>query len=226
MAEQRWSSLLQNNEDAPDHAHLLALRDDFAAASEDELAGTLEKHVETDLFAAFVEVDRAIESWDGPLRFRFFPNLTEYRGNNFFFYFAPLSQRFVLIPWVLDHSMSLENPLPKFARWNDPNIDCESERYVEDTRNNPTVTYLQPACDPMVRGLAQRGTEAEHARLFGDVFRVAEMRSELSEKVAVLMGAVDRDPDRDLRAWQKAVMRLADDFSALVAIATGVEDSL
>jgi spore coat protein CotH len=226
VAEGRWTGMLQTNEEAPDHAPLKALRDDFAVAEEDRLAATLERHVQTDLFAAFVEVDRAIESWDGPLRFRYFPNGVEYRGNNFFLYHDPQSQRFVVIPWDLDHSMSRVNPLPKFGRWNDATIDCASEGLVEDTRNTPTVAYLEPACDPMVKALAQRGAEAEHSRLFGDVFRVAEMRTELSEKVALLLNAVVRDPDRDVQLWQKAVTRLADDFSYLVAAATGVQDEL
>ncbi len=219
MDEKRWDALLETNDDVPDHSHLSTLKQAFEGATEDQLTEVLEQHVHADLFAAFVEVDRAIVHWDGPLRFRYFPNGREYRGNNFFLYDSPEFERVVFIPWDLDNTLSLESPLPPMAPWNDLTVDCESERDVTDSERAPPVTYRHPSCDPMVRALAKRGTEFEHSRLVNDVFRVGEMRVELSEKAALLFDAIERDPDRDLLAWQRAVERLGHEFSALHAAA-------
>lgn len=209
-----YTDLLRTNTNNADHAALEQFSADLESTADAELPEVVAQWMDLENFDNFVAVDQAITNWDGPISFRVDPNDTaRYRSYNFYLY-QQSADRFVLIPWDLDHTFDR-----KHARYaampsaRDLNVNCASNRILHSDAYNRD--YLAPSCDPLIRGLALSSRQSGPLRLKQGPFSVEQLNATIEWNRQRLQETIARDASIDVDSWSKRVDELKLDIHFL-----------
>ena len=128
-----------------------------AASDPDAARRVLGERTDLDSFIAYAVVDRAIRHDDGPFHWYCIEGPCE--PHNFYFYEDPGSLRVHIIPWDLDNSLRLSNPITDIAdEWGETRNDCQPFPF-----GPINIPQRSAACDPLVA--AWSSLEAEYAEV-------------------------------------------------------------
>jgi spore coat protein H len=221
VADQDFASALETNEERSDVADVRAFAEAVARSTNETLAAELEPFAAVEPLLRYIAVDRALENWDGIMAF-----YSPTSPHNFFWYHDDGPEgRFHLIPWDLDATLWLFDPLmdprdwvtvPPIPNFNEQPLDCEP-RVIWEPEGPERVT--PPRCDRLLDALA----ESAWPRLveIGRELVVGPMApARLSELIdgwqPLLEPLVAEDPTLELEAWRQHVA----EFRAIAAAAS------
>jgi hypothetical protein len=155
--------------------------------------------MDVDLSMRYIAVDRALLNDDGV--YHWYCGIDSSGGcapHNFFWYEEQGSDRLYLVPWDMDISMTLVNPITTlFVPWDETSHDCAAYQ-------NPTQFALgirDAACDPILGSFAELGERFdEHsATLLDGPFSQAEVEQDIDRWSAQIRDAVaEADASRPL----------------------------
>lgn len=215
-----WQDGLKTNRDEdPDFAPALAFSRDLEAAlavgTTDGLLAALDTWTDRDAFFRFLAVDRAVENWDGIMAW--YGGRNAY-NHNYYWYQESAGTRLHLVPWDVDRSLVVPNPIVAdygMPRWNDDPGDCGVITVFKG------VSARAPGCDPFIAALAHQGWEAYAAasRTLLDTTMTAEAvetllatwEAQIADRVAE--DATGPSPE----AWAQAMVDLREDVALLRA---------
>ncbi|MBN2191264.1 MAG: CotH kinase family protein [Polyangiaceae bacterium] len=220
-AEAWYSAHLRTNEETGDHSAIIAFAEALGSASDDELPSVLEDWMEVDTLLRYMAVEQASNDWDGITTWYhwddpIFPGgADEVHNHNFYLYQDEDDARFTLIPWDLDQTFEARDRLPEVPKWYDAPSDCSRRYSIHDG----TATAREPACDPLLRGLAvvdrERYLDAIRELLDGP-FQLDLMNEKLDRWAAQIADSVAADPiGPSTEAWESGLALLRSDLATL-----------
>ncbi len=180
---------LETNEQVADNSVLLQFATDLLAAGPAQLPGVVADYIDIDNALSFIAVDRSIDNWDGMSAFYCVEGACN--NHNYYWYQDEAEPRFALIPWDLDNTFAASSPLGEVPGALQVPADC-SVRYAALDK-----TLMAPACDPLLRGLAQADRAryvAQLDRLLAGPFAPGALESWVGAWHAQLEPLVSTDP--------------------------------
>ncbi len=144
---------LRTNRSVPhEHAKMLGFARELSLAGSDGLAAVLERWTDPDQLMRYMAVDRLIGNWDGITAWYCDPGTCV--NHNFYWYAEKERQRLWLIPWDLDNSFLLFDPLFLASDWLAPPAGCDERPLAWGL-----YPIRNPTCDPLAAALAVVGRE-------------------------------------------------------------------
>lgn len=216
-----YQERLRTNRGEPqDHAAMLDFARELAAARPEELASVLARWTDVDALARYLAVDRLVGNWDGITAWYCDRGLCT--NHNFYWYAERKRQRLWLIPWDLDDTLRLHDPLFVAGDWLDPPRACEARPLAWGERQ-----VRHAACDPLMAALAAAGRERLRSALrevLAGPFETRRLRAQLAAWRALLAPHVAADPngpppalwDAEVEALVASLARLRAQGEALV----------
>ena len=181
---------LRSNRGEPhEHATMLAFARELARAEPGQLARVLERWTDPDQLMRYMAVDRLVGNWDGLTAWYCDPGACT--NHNFFWYAEKQRKRLWLIPWDLDNSFLLFDPLFLARDWLAPPEACQ-ERPLAWGK----YPIRNPSCDRLAAALAALGRERFRPALrevMERAFDPERMRATILAWRAVLAPHVARD---------------------------------
>jgi hypothetical protein len=148
-----YEQRLRSNRGQPhDHASMLALARELAASRPEELAAVLERWTQADHLMRFMAVDRLIGNWDGINAWYCDPGVCW--NHNYYWYAERSRRRLWLVPWDLDNSFKLFDPLFLARDWLAPPGECDERPLAWGDQ-----PLRHPTCDRLAAALAALGRE-------------------------------------------------------------------
>ncbi len=183
---------LKTNDDAPDVAALLDFADAMRAAEVADLRSTLEGFVDLDYLARYMAVDDAIANYDGITTY-WTSGEADSAGNHNFYIYEEAPDRFTLIPWDLESTLSLGG-FGNLPRWTEVPEDCG---LVYTIWGRDDSLAAAPGCDRIFRALAQDLTSYRAAgqALLDGPFAEEAMMTAIDEHAEFIEAAVRDDPN-------------------------------
>jgi hypothetical protein len=182
---------LETNEEVGDISAFKAFSVAINAASDAELRTTLGSYTDLDYFARYMAVDDAIANFDGITTYYTSGSADEAGNHNFYFY-QETTQKFTIIPWDLESTLSLISNFGNVPSWQTVPADC-------------TLTYLvwggplhviAPGCTPVFRALAAdlESYRAAGRRLLDGPFAEARVLADIDTLAAFVRAEAIGDP--------------------------------
>jgi hypothetical protein len=144
--------LRTNRSEPHEHAAMLGFARELSQAGSDGGAAVLERWTDPDQLMRYMAVDRLIGNWDGITAW--YCDSGACANHNFYWYAEKERQRLWLIPWDLDNSFLLFDPLFLTRDWLAPPAGCDERplAWGEQALRHPT-------CDRLAEALAALGQE-------------------------------------------------------------------
>jgi hypothetical protein len=143
-----YEQRLRTNRSEPhEHAKMLAFAHELAQAGPDGLARVLERWTDADQLMRFMAVDRLIGNWDGINAWYCDPGACA--NHNFYWYAERERRRLWLIPWDLDNTFLLFDPLFLARAWRAAPVGCDAR-----PRAGGLYPIRHPTCDRLAAALA------------------------------------------------------------------------
>jgi spore coat protein H len=184
-------SRLETNKDTPNIAAFKAFSQALHAAPETAIRPTLAQYMDLGYFARYMAVDDAVANFDGVITYYTNGTLDEAGNHNFFFY-EESPQRYTIIPWDLESTLSLASNYGYVPPWQKLPADCTQHFPVWGGQNQ----VIAPGCDRVFRGLAEDLTEYRAAArlLLDSYFTVERMNANIDTFAAFIRAAAIADP--------------------------------
>ena len=148
-----YEARLRSNRGEPhEHAKMLAFARELADAEPDRLGAVLERWTDPDHLMRYMAVDRLVGNWDGITAW--YCDGGACNNHNFYWYAEKARQRLWLIPWDLDNSFRLFDPLFLARDWLAPPQACDERLLAWGNR-----AIRHPTCDRLAAALAAVGRE-------------------------------------------------------------------
>jgi len=183
---------LRSNRGGPhDHAKLLAFAHELAASPPDELAAVLERWTDPDYLMRYMAVDRLIGNWDGINAW--YCDRGTCWNHNYYWYVERKHSRFWPIPWDLDNTFLLFDPLFPARDWLLPGGGCDERPLAWGDQ-----PIRHPTCDRLAAALAALGRERFVPALrevLASAFDPERLRARILAWRAMLAPEVARDPN-------------------------------
>jgi hypothetical protein len=218
LEEAPYLAALETNEDEmPTARRMVRFAGALADAADDRAAeAVLAGWTDLELLAGFLAVDRAIDNWDGFVGW--YCRDGTCNNHNYYWYEQTDADRVWLIPWDMDHTFEVPNPITTYfgiPAWDEPVSSCA-----------PQTLFLgiggrAPGCDSLTRRLATVLDERLRTRtrelLDGPFAGLEAQMTMIQSQIAAAVAADASGPGT--AEWQKAVAALRDDVAALRASA-------
>jgi len=182
--------LRTNRSEPHEHATMLGFARELSQAGSDGRAAVLERWTDPDQLMRYMAVDRLIGNWDGITAWYCDPGTCT--NHNFYWYAEKERQRLWLIPWDLDNSFLLFDPLFLARDWLDPPKGCDERPLAWGL-----YPIRNPTCDPLAAALAAVGRERFRPALrevMERAFDPERLRAQILAWRALLAPQVARDP--------------------------------
>ena len=218
----QFKEALKTNEEQADVSDMLAFRDAVTAATDATFEADLASFVDVDALARYVVVDRGIANFDGFLVWyglKIGDKVLGAYNHNYYWYHAPASGRFTLIPWDLDKTFLYPEPIfwsaahpaddPGFVpNWNVVTGSCAGYQVAFDPPDSGPYGVREPDCDTLIRLL--RATIQDRvgalAEAFNEgVYAEASVLPLIEAWRALIVPEVAADATDDAAHWQQAV---------------------
>jgi spore coat protein CotH len=182
---------LETNDKAPDVTAMKAFSEALNGAADADLRSTLGQYVDLDYMARFMAVDDAVANFDGPTTW-YTSGTGDGAGNHNFFLYEESAQRFTLIPWDLESTLSLASNYGNIPQWQTYPADCTQTYSVWGGQNR----VIAPGCDRVFRALASDLTSygAAARTLLDTHFTVDRMRTQIDTWTDLIAQAANADP--------------------------------
>jgi spore coat protein H len=144
--------LRTNRSEPHEHAKMLAFAHELARTEPDALAALLERWTDADHLMRYMAVDRLIGNWDGITAW--YCDQGACANHNFYWYAERERPRLWLIPWDLDNSFLLFDPLFVARDWLAPPEGCDERPLAWGEQ-----AIRHPSCDRLAAALAALGRE-------------------------------------------------------------------
>jgi spore coat protein H len=184
-------SRLETNTSKPDVAAYQAFTDQLNAAAEGEARAVLAKYMDLNYLARYMAVDDAIANFDGITTYYTNGTLDEVGNHNFFIY-EEGPQKFTMIPWDLESTLSLSSNYGNVPAWQTLPADCTQQYPVWGGQNK----VIAPGCDRVFRAIASDLAEYKAAArtLLDTAFTPANMESNIATLAAFIRDQATADP--------------------------------
>jgi spore coat protein H len=203
-----------------EHAKMLCFANELAGAEPDELAALLERWTDADHLMRYMAADRLIGNWDGVTAW--YCDQGACANHNFYWYAEKERRRLWLIPWDLDNSFLLFDPLFLARDWLAPPEGCDERPLAWGL-----YPIRNPSCDRLAAALAALGKERFRPALrevMERAFDPERLRAQILAWRAILAPQVERDAngprpsawDAEVSALIASLRRLRDRAEALV----------
>lgn len=168
---------------------------------------TLSRWLDRDYMLRFIAVDRVTINDDGPFHFRCFPggggSASMGMNHNYYWYEAPVAERFWLLPWDLDNNFDNRASVHIASEWASPS-DCACGN----------LGQVAPSCDPLIR--AWTGWRADYDRVVDDFLQTAFTAPHVDEKLAAWISQIEGAAEESAglngaptaEVWRNAVVEL------------------
>jgi spore coat protein H len=206
------TSHLHTNESNPDISGLLAFSAALNAATGENRRSTLGNYVDLDYLARFMAVDDAIADFDGLTTF--YTSGSDDSGNHNYYFYQESPNKFTIIPWDLESTLSLASNFGNVPYWQTTPADC-SLRYL--AWGGP-LYVTAPGCDPVFRGLAAdvASYRAAAQTLLDGPFSVETMAANIDKYANFIRAEATVDPHGPgATAFEKAVGFIKSDIPRL-----------
>lgn len=182
---------LETNEETADLGAFLAFSSALNQAPASELAATLGRYADLEYLARYMVVDDAIANFDGITTFYSFGAPARARNHNFYLY-EESPERFTLIPWDLESTLSLASGFGSVPFWQDASVDCAVTHPVWGGGSQ----VVAPGCDTVFRALAADLEPYRSAarELLDGPFAQARLLERIEHHAAVIRDEAHRDP--------------------------------
>lgn len=182
---------LETNQAAADVGAFAAFGTALNAAAEPELGATLGRFTDLDYFARYMAVDDAIANFDGITTY-YTSGSPDEAGNHNFYFYQESAQRFTLIPWDLEATLSLLSNFGNVPSWQLTPADCTTTYLVW----GGPLRVIAPGCDRIFRALAANRTAYRAAvrRLLDGPFAEAAVQARIDTLAAFLRPEATSNP--------------------------------
>lgn len=218
-SSEHYANALETNEETATHETYVSFFEELSQASAADLPATLDNWMDRDQLYKYMAVSDAIGNWDGVTAW--YCSGSACGNHNYFMYQHALEDRFTLIPWDLDSTLSPSTPFDHIPHWTDPG-DCDT-RYVVFG----STEARSAGCDPLFQALAADRTRYEDAidELLQGLFQADDLRVQIDEHVALISDEIANDPTLNgTLPWLSAVERLKSDLDLLVEKISTIRD--
>ncbi len=216
QADDSWLlSHLRTNKAAPDISAFKAFSAAVNAASSAELRAALGSYVDLDYFARYLAVDDAIGNFDGITAF-YAVGSADTAGNHNYYFYQESPNRFTIIPWDVETSMTLSSGFGDVPDWRTIPADCSLRYSVW----GGVAQVRAPGCQRVFQALASdlRAYRAAARRLLDGPLTEAAMGSAIDKYASFVRAAATVDPHGPGAAeFEKAVDFLKQDIPRLRA---------
>ncbi|NLD99979.1 MAG: hypothetical protein GX640_08900 [Fibrobacter sp.] len=203
--------------DDPDVSKMVNLAKTVAKSTESDFVSNVSPFIDLNYFLHYIAVDRAIHNSDGIFTWYKDMNSNWMGNHNFYIYQEDGTEgKIWLIPWDLDYTFPLEDPVIDGAgipNWNEPAQDC-----------NPTAVYvgssyvIPPNCDKLTSLLAATLWDKFVSigdSLLSSLFISDKLLKRADTYSALLDTIIKNDPYVDHAAWKRAVNGFKKDLPLL-----------
>lgn len=183
-------SHLETNEEVGDVSAMVAFNDALNAASSDKLRATLASFTDVDYFARYMAVDDAIANFDGITTY-YTTGDPKLAGNHNFFFYQEATNKFTIVPWDLEASLSTSSNFGNVPYWQTIPADCSQTYKVWGGENQ----VIAPGCDRVFQALAADTTtyRAAARELLDGPFGEAQMSAQVDSIAALIREAAYAD---------------------------------
>jgi len=185
------TSHLQSNKTTADVSQLVAFSEALNAAPEEQLRATLGKYVDLNYMARYMAVDDAIANFDGVTTF-YTSTTADQAGNHNYNFYEESPNKFTIIPWDLESTLSLGSQFGNVPYWQTTPSDCSVLYGVW----NGQAQVSAPGCNRVFRAISADLTEyraAAQAVLDGP-FAVDKMVAKIDSLASYIRADASVDP--------------------------------
>ena len=182
---------LETNTATGDVSAFKAFTDAIAAAAPSDLHSVLGNYTDLDYWARYMAVDDAIANFDGITTY-YITGSADQAGNHNFFFYQESPNRFTIIPWDLEATLSLTSNFGNVPYWQTLPSDC-SQKYL--AWGGP-LYVIAPGCNPVFQALATDPTSWRTAAqtLLDGPFAQAQMIQNIDTLAAFIRAEATVDP--------------------------------
>lgn len=217
LTEQPYLDKLETNEDEnPSAQKMVRFATALAGATDATFVSVLEAWTDAPTLMRYLAVDRAIDNWDGIVAWYCLGGSCF--NHNYYWYEETGADRVWLVPWDMDNTFQVPNPIRTnfgMPDWNETPSSCTPIPLFLGIGGRP------PACDPLLRRLATVTWDryvAATREFFDGPFRLDALAARLDRWQAQIAPAVAEDPNGPgTGTWQAQLQKLRSDLPSLRA---------
>ena len=182
---------LETNTATGDVSAFKAFTDAINAAAPGDLRSVLGSYTDLDYWARYMAVDDAIANFDGITTY-YTTGTPDQAGNHNFFFYQESPNKFTIIPWDLEATLSLTSNFGNVPYWQTLPADC-SQTYLAWGGPNYVIA---PDCNRIFQALAADTTSwrAAAQRLLDGPFAEAKMIQNVDTLAAFIRAEATVDP--------------------------------
>lgn len=209
-------SHLETNEDLGQIGNFAAFSQAIKSAAPEQLRETMGTFTDLGYWARYMAVDDAIANYDGITTY-YTSGAADEAGNHNFYLYEESANRFTIIPWDLEATLSTVSGFGYVPPWQTTPADCSvTYRAWADSK----LRVMAPGCDPVFRALNADLTayHAEARRLLDGPFAEATMQGNVDRLASFIRAEAAADthgPGAD--KFEQAVGFLRQDIPKLRA---------
>jgi spore coat protein H len=216
--QQRYLGALRTNEKvAPDVSRMVRFATEITEAANDAaIARAVQLWTDIDALLAYFAVDRVIDNWDGIVTWYCFDHWCN--NHNYYWYEQTDRDRLWLIPWDLDNTFQVPNPILSSSRmpqWDEWPVSCAEIAIFNDR----DVHGRPAACDGIIRSVAtrlSRGVKAATEAFLSGPFAAAPVQEKLDRWQAQIASAVAADQKGPgMVQWMAELTKLQQNITTL-----------
>jgi spore coat protein H len=182
---------LKTNTEIGDISAFKAFSTAINAAAPDNLGGTLGSYSDLDYWARYMAVDDAIANFDGITTYYVTGSIDQAGNHNFYFY-QESPNKFTIIPWDLESTLSLASNFGNVPYWQTLPADCSQEYLVW----GGPLYVIAPGCNRVFQALAADTSSWRDAaqQLLDGPFAEATMDDNIDAAAAYIRDQATVDP--------------------------------
>lgn len=184
------TSRLETNEDLAQIANFKAFSAAMTGAPPEQLRNTFSGYADLAYWARYMAVDDAIANYDGITTYYTWSGDS---GNHNFFLYEEAANRYTIVPWDLESTLSTASGFGYVPPWQTTPTDCSLTYRSWMTSD---LRVIAPGCDPVFRALSADLTtyHAEARRLLDGPFAEATMLSNIDRLASFIRAEATADP--------------------------------
>ena len=183
---------LQTNTDTGDVSAFMAFSQALSAVSSpNDLRSVLGSYTDLDYWARYMAVDDAIANFDGITTY-YITGSSDQAGNHNFYFYQEATNKFTIIPWDLESTLSLTSNFGNVPYWQTVPADCSQEYLVW----GGPLYVIAPGCNRVFQALAADPSSwrAAAQQLLDGPFAEAQMDQNIDTLAAFIRTEAAADP--------------------------------
>jgi spore coat protein H len=182
---------LETNQKEGDVAAFKTFSATLNAAADTDLRSVLGRFTDLEYFARYMAVDDAIANFDGITTY-YTTSTPDQAGNHNFYFYQQAADKFTIIPWDLESTMSLMSNFGTVPGWQTTPADCTATYLVW----GGPLRVIAPGCDRVFRALSSDLTSYRTAAqtLLEGAFAEAAMLAKVDTLAALVRPEAVIDP--------------------------------